>query len=138
MNKELEIYFKNLKSKYKDKVSLVESYINNNDLNKVPQVLHLLYESIAKAELPFGRIFTIDEAVKESQNNPFKPNWFVFGEDNYFSFWLCSFNKDEDGLSFTYWDHELGEDIEGAICEDIISFLMEVQEDYEEYVNSQM
>ena len=136
MNNELKRYFENLQDIYKDEVKLVETNIKTDNLDKVPKVLHSLYESISKAKLPFGEIFTIDEAIKKSRNKPFNPDWFVFGKDNYFSFWLCSFNKDEEGLSFTYWDHESGEDIDGAICEDIVSFLKEVQEEYEEYINS--
>jgi len=56
-----------------------------------------------------------------------------FGKDRYFSFWLCSFTEDEEGLSFTYWDHESGNEIDGAVWSYIISFLKEMEEEYESY-----
>lgn len=90
---------------------------------------------IAGAKLPFGEIYSIEEALKQSERSPFKPNWFVFGRDKYFSFWLCSFIEDEEGLSFTYWDHESGNEIDGAVWSDIVSFLEEIQSNYEDYIN---
>jgi hypothetical protein len=43
-----------------------------------------LYETVSGVELPFGRIFTVEEAIEQSKNKPFSPNWFAFGRDNYF------------------------------------------------------
>ena len=81
--------------------------------------------------LPFGEIYPIEIAIKQSERNPFKPNWFVFGKDKYFSFWLCSYSANEEGLSFTYWDHESGNEIDEAVWSDVISFLKEMEEEYE-------
>ena len=56
----------------------------------------------------------------------------LFGFDGYFSYWLCLFTPDNDGLSFTYWDHESGADIDGAVYKDIIEFLEAMRSEYEE------
>lgn len=38
-----------------------------------------------------------------------------FGSDDYFSFWLCRYVPDVDGLSITYWDHDARSEIDDAI-----------------------
>lgn len=133
MNK-IKQYFMELEKKYHCNITYCFSEISDKQLKKVPVVLHDFYRTIAKAELPFGQIFTVEQAIKESENTPFPPNWFVFGQDNYFSFWLCRYNSDLDGLSFTSWDHESGNtiEIEEATDKDIISFLEYEQEEYQE------
>ncbi|WP_394522810.1 hypothetical protein [Lacrimispora sp. JR3] len=92
--------------------------------------MHGLYETVLEVELPFGRIFAVDIALEQSKNKPFSPDWFVFGRDNYFSFWLCSYFPDKEGLSFTYWDHESGNEIDGAVWPDLESFLQDLEDEY--------
>lgn len=129
MKNNIEMYFEKLTNDYdKEEVNIVPSNIKEEELKYVPEALHELYKVISKAELPFGEIFSIDDALKKSEVEPFKSNWFVFGHDNYFSFWLCSFKPDSDGLSFTSWDHECAE-IGGAVDKDIISFLEDMEDD---------
>lgn len=127
---ELKLYLNKLENKYANKVKLNKSDLLDEQLKIVPKSLHDFYKIVSQAEFPFGRIFSIDRALKESERLPFKPKWFVFGRDNYFSFWLCSYNKDLEGLSFTYWDHTSESVIDGAIGEDILSFLKYVEEEY--------
>ena len=72
-------------------------------------------------------------AVKHSEAEPFKSEgWFCFGFDGYFSFWLCKLEPDKEKLSFTYWDHESGCEIDEPIYENLTEFLKEMQEEYEE------
>ena len=130
MNNDFEKYLEDIKIKYAESVKVIPSEKKLELLKKIPDLLHPVYDIISSLELPFGQIFTIEEALKQSQKLPYKPDWFVFGKDKYFSFWICLFNKDEDGLSFTYWDHESGNEIDGAAWEDIVSFLEELEENY--------
>lgn len=55
----------------------------------IPIGMREFYATIKKADLPYGRIFSKEEAKIKSQKIPFEPMWFVFGQDNYSSFWLC-------------------------------------------------
>lgn len=98
---------------------------------EIPQVLHEFYEQIGSVDLPYGRIYDIDLALANSKRMPFYPNWFVFGQDNYTSFWICTKKDNVDGCYFTYWDHDSGLDIEEPVWEDLLSFLKEMEEDSE-------
>lgn len=129
MRQRIENYLNIIKEKY-DGVRIIETNLKNPNLIGIPNILHGLYEIISEVELPFGRIFTVEQALEQSKNKPFSPNWFVFGRDNYFSFWLCSYSPDTEGLSFTYWDHESGNEIEEAVWPDLESFLQDLEEEY--------
>ncbi len=127
---EIELYFKKLKNIYNCDIKFCDNKIFKCDLNKIPKAIQDLYKIISTAELPFGRIFSVDEALKKSKLFPFNPNWFVFGQDKYFSFWVCLYNPDLDGLSFTSWDHEFESEIDEPVYEDIISFLKDEEQEY--------
>ena len=129
---EFRVYFNELIKKYDCNVTFCVDKISDKQLEKVPFIMHDFYKVISKAELPFGIIFPLDMALEASEKEPFTHNWFVFGQDNYFSFWLCSYSPDSEGLSFTAWDHEGGSEIGEAADEDIISFLKYEEEEYEE------
>lgn len=117
-------YFDRLKETYKDKVVLEESHYDEKTLNMVPEVMRDFYRAYKEAYLPFGHIYTIEDSIKDSKAEPFKTEkWFSFGFDGYFSFWICSLKPDKKGNSFTYWDHESGLEIDGAVYKDIIDFL---------------
>lgn len=60
----------------------------------------------------------------------FKPNWFVFGQDKYFSFWICLYAPDLEGLSFTSWDHNLESEIDEPVYKDRVSFLKDEEQEY--------
>lgn len=129
MKSNVEKYFEKLINEYDEgDINLVPSNISDEELKHVPKALHELYKVISEADLPFGEIFSIDNALKKSESEPFKSDWFVFGHDNYFSFWLCSLKPNSKGLSFTSWDHECAE-IGGAVDKDIISFLEDMEDD---------
>lgn len=126
-----DLYLNDLKTKYGDSVIVNNSNFNKEILEKTPKALQPVYKKISKLVLPSGEIFTIDTALKISEQAPFNPNWFVFGKDTYFSFWLCLYEPDENGLSFTYWDHESRNKIDEAVYPDLISFLQEIEDDFE-------
>lgn len=116
-------YFKEINAEFIEKSSSVE----NKD---VPEAMKFFYEKFKSVTLPYGIIYDLETALKESAIPPFLPNWFVFGQDNYFSFWLC-YKGDNlyDDCYFTYWDHDSGCEIEEPIWKDLLSFLKEVEED---------
>ena len=95
MNKNILDYLMDLKNRYSS-VSIIQSDTEYIDLEIIPIALKDFYKDISEAELPFGRIFKPSIAWEQSKNNPFSPDWFVFGQDNYFSFWLCSYSPDEE------------------------------------------
>ncbi|WP_346915399.1 hypothetical protein [Clostridium sp.] len=126
-------YINKLSEIYGDKVTFTKSTYDENTLSLVPKVLREFYTEYSEVNLPFGYIYNIENSLKDSEAEPFKSEgWFSFGFDGYFSFWLCLFTPDNDDLSFTYWDHESGEDIDGAIYTDIIEFLEDMRSEYEE------
>lgn len=96
---------------------------------EIPKVMHDFYKTFNSVDLPYGRIYGLELALKNSKKTPFFPDWFVFGQDNYSCFWLCFKGKDNNDLYFTYWDHESGLDIEEPVWGDLLTFLKEVEED---------
>ena len=129
----LQKYIEELKKKYNDKVNSVPSEYDEEMLALVPDAIKEFYRTYESIELPFGEIDRIEVAVKHSEAEPFKSEgWFCFGFDGYFSFWLCKLEPDKEKLSFTYWDHESGCEIDEPIYENLTEFLKEMQEEYEE------
>ncbi|MBQ4523265.1 MAG: hypothetical protein IJA10_09985 [Lachnospiraceae bacterium] len=129
----LQEYIEELKKKYNDKVNAVPSEYDEEMLALVPDAIKEFYRTYESIELPFGEIDRIEVAVKHSEAEPFKSEgWFCFGFDGYFSFWLCKLEPDKEKLSFTYWDHESGCEIDEPIYENLTEFLKEMQEEYEE------
>lgn len=119
---------KDIRIKYPDLV-ICEAPLNEvND--RVPEIFKSIYTFANGINLPFGSIFSLDDAINKSKRLPFSPDWFVFGYDNYFTYWLCRYSPDGD-LWITTWDHESGNDIEEAVWPDLIEFLVEMLEEYE-------
>lgn len=126
-------YINKLSEIYGDKVTFTKSTYDENTLALIPKVLREFYTEYSEVDLPFGYIYNIENSLKNSEAEPFKSEgWFSFGFDGYFSFWLCLFTSDNDDLSFTYWDHESGTDIDGAVYKDIIELLEDMRSEYEE------
>lgn len=117
--------------KYFDEVNAQYVIHNQTALKneEIPAAMREFYQTFECVDLPYGRIYDVDTACRQSQRAPFSPDWFVFGQDNYFCFWLCRRGETDDGLYFTYWDHESGTGIEEPVWADLFSFLREVQEE---------
>ncbi|MBQ3515529.1 MAG: hypothetical protein IJA32_17335 [Lachnospiraceae bacterium] len=120
----LQKYIVELKEKYNDKVKAVSSEYDEEMLALVPDAIKEFYRTYESIELPFGEIDRIEVAVKHSEAEPFKSEgWFCFGFDGYFSFWLCKLEPDKEKLSFTYWDHESGCEIDEPIYENLTELI---------------
>ncbi len=129
-------YMDDLTGIYGTDIETAESSYTEIDLSKVPDVLREFYGQYEKVQFPFGNIYSIETAIKQSKAEPFhSQGWFCFGQDNYFSFWLCKYQPDEENLSFTAWDHESGSEIDGAVYETLEEFLKDMQDEYEDYEN---
>ena len=59
-----------------------------------------------------------------------KEGWFCFGQDDYFSFWLCKNTPDSEVMSFTAWDHEMEEEIDDPAFGSIEEFLLFLSDEY--------
>ncbi len=81
----------------------------------IPAPFHDLYLYSNGLDLPFGRLFNISQALKESARKPFNSKWFVFGKDNYFTYWLCALKPEDQNLWITTWDHGAGLGIDGEL-----------------------
>ena len=129
----IEAFINKMKQKYGDEVIIKEKNSNEVTLENVPQPLKEFYLKYECVEFPFGSIDPVETAVRHSAvAEPFKSEgWFCFGFDGYFSYWLCRYEADAEGLWITPWDHEVDSEIEG-VYEDLVSFLQSVEEEYEE------
>lgn len=126
-------FIEELKKQYGDEVVTKESSYDEKMLLKVPEPLREFYKEYESLEMPFGIISSIEIGLRDSEAEPFKSEgWFSFGEDRYFSFWLCSYVPDSDGDSLTSWDHDVDDEIE-AMDDNIIDFLKDMKDEYEEY-----
>ena len=118
-----ELYEKDLKKK--------EGSAEDAKLAIVPEKLREFYSAYQSMKFPFGKIYSIDDCLKASMAEPFRSEgWFCFGQDEYFSFWLCKESPDSDGLSFTTWDHELEEEIDDPAFAEIADLIQYLSDDY--------
>ena len=86
-----ESLFDNLEELFGERLELIERTTEYGNLSDIPSALHSFYKKYLFAKMPFGYIFTVEEARKMSYQQPFMDEeWFCFGQDNYgFVFWLC-------------------------------------------------
>lgn len=129
---ELETFVKELKQKYQEDI-IVKPASDKINLAQIPAPLQEFYTYYDFLELPFGQIDSVEKAIQNSNTaEPFKSEkWFCFGFDGYFSYWLCSYEADSDGLWITSWDHEMDDEMEGVYTT-LLEFLQDLEEEYEE------
>lgn len=134
--KKLERFLEKMKQKYGDEVIVKRNADKYKNLDEIPAPLKEFYSAYEIVEFPFGRIESVEIAKKRSDTEePFRSGpWFCFGADRYFSFWLCSYQADEEGLWITPWDHEMDEEIE-CVYGDLVEFLQDMEEEYAEYLD---
>ncbi len=71
--------------KYFDEIN-AETWETTGSLQgkEIPDAMREFYETFGSVELPCGRIYDLEQAVKNAERIPLSPDWFVFGEDHYF------------------------------------------------------
>lgn len=133
---QIKKFVEEMKSKYGKDVIIKPRNCSEEALTQVPPPLKEFYFYYDSVEFPFGSIYSIEMAVRHSNTaEPFKSEgWFCFGFDGYFSFWLCSYSPDMEGLWITSWDHDVDDEIEG-VYSNIVEFLQDMEDEYKENVN---
>ena len=120
-----------LEDEYPDEIDLYPRTCGEDVLQSLPEPLREFYLEYDSADFPFGHIFSPEEALNDPvAKQAFGDGWFQFGCDDYFSFWLCRFEPDREGLWLDPWDHDSETDPEPAFA-DLPSFLRFVAEEYE-------
>ena len=112
-----------LEKEYPGEVELYPRTCGDDVLEKLPEPLREFYSLYDHGDFPFGHIFSPEEALHDPiAKQAFGNEWFQFGCDEYFSFWLCRFEPDDFGLWLDTWDHDSETDPEPAFA-DLPSFL---------------
>ena len=127
-----EVLFYDLEELFGEGIELTERTTEYGNISEIPSALHSFYKKYSFAKMPFGSIFTVEEARKMSYQQPFMDEeWFCFGQDNYgFVFWLC---KEVDGRTFfNAWDHDMSDDIDEGMEITLEEFLQDIINDFEE------
>ncbi|BAL83038.1 hypothetical protein SELR_13300 [Selenomonas ruminantium subsp. lactilytica TAM6421] len=99
----------------------------------IPDELKRFLKKYEDTELPFGEIFDYGTIKKMSQRPPFNNEWFVFGKDKYFSYWVCKVDATKEEKVYTTWDHEMDECVGEAVCSDLLEFLTSCELDYDDF-----
>ncbi|MBR6879652.1 MAG: SMI1/KNR4 family protein [Clostridiales bacterium] len=116
---------------YGNDIKKKEGHSDDDKLILVPEKLREFYSQYISMKMPFGKILSIEEGIDLSNKEPFRSEgWFCFGQDDYFSFWLCKLSPDDEGLSFTSWDHDMEEEIDAPAFESLEEMLMFISDDY--------
>ncbi len=116
---------------YGNDIKKKEGHSDDDKLIFVPEKLREFYSQYISMKMPFGKILSIEEGIDLSNKEPFRSEgWFCFGQDDYFSFWLCKLSPDDEGLSFASWDHDMEEEIDAPAFESLEEMLMFISDDY--------
>lgn len=104
----LENYINQLEKEYIGGISYFQRENKKEIHGQFPVQLKELYEKYNGVIFPFGMIYSVEQAVETSSRLPFvEEKWFCFGQDDFFSYWLCKMDAAAEDLAFTIWDHEM-------------------------------
>ena len=108
-----------LKELYGVDIKAKEGCVEENKLVRLPYGLKEFYSRYQSMRLPFGEIYSVDVCLENAKVGPLdEEGWFCFGQDKYFSIWLCRKTPDEEGLSFAVYDTGWGDEDEDDEEED--------------------
>ncbi len=123
----LKDYIKQLEKYYYEGVSYSNSKNEKEIIKQVPKQLEEFYSQYENMKFPYGKIYSIEKAIEMSNRMPFiKDDWFCFGQDYYYSYWLCKRGVNMNDFAFTIWDHEMELNIEEPSfrnLQEVLSFL---------------
>lgn len=126
-------YIKKIESYYHNGIVYSKSTYTSDVFNSIPIQLEEFYKNYAEMQFPFGQIYSIEKAIEVSKSTPFESGeWFCFGQDNYFSFWLCKKGMKNNEMAFSIWDHECEDDIDEACFKNLCEFLEYLSDEYED------
>lgn len=125
------IYFEKVNKRYKQRVEIKYKDYKERQLGVIPMVLKDLYNEVVSVKLPFGRIYSIEEAIEYSNSNQlFNTGWFLFGENNEGDKWLCLYKPDNKGRLFNVCS--LDSQFPYPLYNDLIELLEDERYDFEE------
>lgn len=125
-------YIKKIESYYLNGIVYTKSIYTSDNFSSIPIQLEEFYKNYGEMQFPFGRIYSIEKAIEMSKRAPFEyGEWFCFGQDNFFSFWLCKKGMKKNEMVFSIWDHECGDDIEEACFGELCEFLEYLSDEYD-------
>lgn len=128
---ELVLCFEELNDEFPD-MELTPRTCGDEVLEKLPEPLKEFYSMYDSADFPFGHIYSPEEALNDPvAKQAFGDEWFEFGCDEYFSFWLCRYEPDGEGLWLTSWDHDSEADPEAAFA-DLPTLLRFLAKEYDD------
>ena len=127
---ELEKCFEELNDEFED-IELQPRTCGDDTIERLPEPLREFYSLYDSADFPFGHILPPEEALNDPvARQAFGEEWLQFGCDEYFTFWLCRYEPDGEGLCLDAWDHDSETDPEPAFA-DLPSFLRFLAQEYE-------
>lgn len=117
---------------YRNGIVYTKSTYTSDVFSSIPIQLEEFYKNYGGMQFPFGRIYSIEKAIEMSKRAPFKyGEWFCFGQDDFFSFWLCKKGMKKNEMVFSIWDHECRDDIEEACFGELCEFLEYLSDEYD-------
>ena len=126
----LAICMEELLEEYPD-TELYPRTCGDDILEKLPGPLREFYALYDGADFPFGHILPPEEAMNDPvAKQAFGDEWLQFGCDEYFTFWLCRYEPDGEGLWLDAWNHDSETDPEPAFA-DLPTFLHFVAEEFD-------
>lgn len=131
LSKEMEIieYIKKIESEYDTKIDYTKAEKREKLIN-VPEKLKELYKETDGIVFPFGRVYSIEEALEQSENED--KRYFCFGIDYLNEHkWLCLFTPNEMGKSFNLCAICKPDEVDG-LYEDVIEFFEDMRGYYDE------
>lgn len=124
-------YIKKLESEYDTMIKYKEARRKEDELKRVPEALKELYKKTDGICLPFGRVYSLEEAIEHS-NTDMYGKCFCFGED-YLNehIWLCLYEPNEFGGMFNFTTIIKPQKITG-LYKDLIDFFEDMRNDYDD------
>ena len=127
----IEDYIRRTEEEYIGEISCHPQENEREIQDKIPVQMKELYKKYDGISFPFGMIYSAEEALEMSLRSPFaEEKWFCFGQDYFFTFWLCKTDIAKGLPSFTIWDHDGGSEIGEPIFYTLEELLDDAKEEY--------
>src|SRR5262245_26180972 len=99
----------------------------------LPEALRSFYSETNGLELPFLKVFSVEQ-LPHMQGYVLDSSWILFGQDYYFSFYLCAKTPSSDGALITTWDRESDAEVEPAFR----TVLELLNDEYEQHITTRL
>lgn len=124
-------YIKKIENEYGITLKYHKVKRTEEELKNVPILLRDLYRNVDGIIFPFGTVYTLEEALRKSENL-MSGIFFSLGQDYTNDHrWLCSYKPNEIGASFNLCTFSEPDNVTGLYRE-VIEFFEEMRRDYDE------